>query len=577
MKAMGLLMLILSASVLFAQQPILYHRGTVNAASLAPFGLPNAPIARGSVFTVSGENLGPAPSQSVSSYPLLPQLAGVSLSITQNGVATQAFPISVSATQIYAVMPSAVTAGLATLRLTNQTARSNAITIQIADSAPGLFAISGGGYGPGIVQNTIPLNPFFSSIPGVPVTITLGGYGPDILQDSLDNQPINSLVSPAVPGQAITIWGTGLGPVAYPDNAAPTADNVTTPVTVSIGGVPATVTYSGRAQCCAGVDQIVVNVPDDAPSGCWVPVVVNAGGVVSNTTTLSIGAPGDTSCDDPGNPLSQLVRTPGTQAFIHVERVDSIENVDTSTPVTKTLDWIYSRFYTRPDSPYNFDPYLSYPPPGSCLVHQTSGDSFYDKTLHGALPASASLSPQPKQSYNNGTQALSFSPSRWFFSSAIGGMVGSSAFAMNLLGANANFTIDPAGANETALALNPEPPPAWARPNALLVVPRNAPLALSFTPGDIAAPTAILLYSYAAATNSTVEVQCLAPPGASAFTISADTLANLQPTYRIIDGSYAVLAVGTLGVNNAIPFTNGLADNGILLNSSWLSQSVVLQ
>jgi uncharacterized protein (TIGR03437 family) len=569
------LLLILSATALFAQQPILYTHGTVNAASLAPFGLPNAPIARGSVFTVSGENLGPAQSQAVSSYPLLTQLGGVSLSITQNGVATQAFPISVSATQIYAVMPSTVTAGLATLRLTNQTARSNAITIQIADSAPGLFAISGGGYGPGIVQNT--LAPDDQPINSIPVIASLGGYGPDILQDALDNQPINSLVNPAVSGQAITIWGTGLGPVAYPDNAAPTADNLTTPVTVTVGGVPATVTYSGRALCCAGVDQIVVNVPDDAPSGCWVPVVVNAGGVVSNTATMAIGAPGDTSCDDPGNPLSQLVRTPGTQAFIHVERVDSIENVDTSTPVTKTLDWIYSRFYTRPDSPYNFDPYLSYPPPGACLVHQTSGDSFYDKSLRGVLPASASLSPQPSQAYNNGSQALTFSTRRWLFSSAVGGTTGSDAFAMNLLGANGTLTIDPAGANETALALNPEPPPAWSRPNTILAVPRNAPLALSFTPGDSAAPTAILLYSYAAATNSTVEVQCLAPPGANAFTISADTLANLQPTYQIIDGSYAVLAVGTLGVNNAIPFTNGLADNGILLNSSWLSQSVVLQ
>jgi hypothetical protein len=74
-----------------------------------------------------------------------------------------------------------------------------------------------------------------------------------------------------------------------------------------------------------------------------------------------------------------------------------------------------------------------------------------------------------------------------------------------------------------------------------------------------------------------VEVQCLAPPGANAFTISADTLANLPPTYGIIDGSYANLVVGTLGVNNAVSFTNGLAANGILLNSSWLGQTVVLQ
>jgi hypothetical protein len=37
---------------------------------------------------------------------------------------------------------------VAPLRLTYQAKRSNAITIQIADSAPGIFAISSGGYAP---------------------------------------------------------------------------------------------------------------------------------------------------------------------------------------------------------------------------------------------------------------------------------------------------------------------------------------------------------------------------------------------------------------------------------------------
>ena len=59
---MRVVLLAFSANALFAQQPILYHRGTVNAASLAPFGLPNAAIARGSVFTMFGESLGPAQS-----------------------------------------------------------------------------------------------------------------------------------------------------------------------------------------------------------------------------------------------------------------------------------------------------------------------------------------------------------------------------------------------------------------------------------------------------------------------------------------------------------------------------------
>ena len=147
-------LLLLSTGALFGQQPILYYREAVNAASYAPFGLPNAPIARGSLFTVFGENLGPAKSPGLT-FPLSQTLGGVSISVTQNGVVTQTFPIFVGPTQINAVMPSTVKAGLATLRLTYQSQKSNAITIQIADSAPGVLAVSGGGYGPGIVQNFI--------------------------------------------------------------------------------------------------------------------------------------------------------------------------------------------------------------------------------------------------------------------------------------------------------------------------------------------------------------------------------------------------------------------------------------
>src|ERR1035438_2211412 len=151
---MRVVLLVFAASGVFAQLPILYHRGTYNAASLAPFGLPNAPIARGSVFTIFGESLGPAKTPALS-FPLLSTLGGVSISVTQSGVATQAYPIFISAAQINAVMPSTVTAGVATLRLTYHARRSNAITIQIADSAPGVFAISSGGYGPGVVMNYV--------------------------------------------------------------------------------------------------------------------------------------------------------------------------------------------------------------------------------------------------------------------------------------------------------------------------------------------------------------------------------------------------------------------------------------
>ena len=87
--------------------------------------------------------------------------------------------------------------------------------------------------------------------------------------------------------------GTGLGPVSFPDNIAPrTAGNVSTPVTVAIGGIPASIQYSGRTPCSRAWVRIVVIVPNSvfarllgAGDG------QRPGGVVSNTTTMAIAAP----------------------------------------------------------------------------------------------------------------------------------------------------------------------------------------------------------------------------------------------------------------------------------------------
>ena len=529
---MRLLIFGLLSACCYAQQPILHTHGTYNAASYAPFGLPNAAIARGSIFAIFGENLGPAQSPSLA-FPLSTTLGGVSVNVTQNGTVTQCFPIYVSATQVNAVMPSTVTAGLATLRLMYQSGKSNAITIQIANVSPGVFAISSGGYGPAVVQNYV----------------------------SGSNQPINSLVQPAAPGQVVTIWATGLGPVTFPDNVAPTAGNVAATVTVTIGGQQASVAYSGRSPCCSGVDQIVATVPANAAMGCWVPLTVNAGGTVSNTTTMAVAAPGAASCNDPGNPLSTLVQTPGTQAFIHIGRSDIIENIQSGTPSQEILDKFYSRFFTRPNSPYNFDPYMSLPPAGTCLANQTAGDVGAGAPLRGVLPPAASLS-QPNQSYNNGTQVLQLSPAGADYSTSLGGTINGNATGMNLLGANGSYTAGPGGANQTVIPLAAEAAPAWSRPSSIIVILRNAPLTLPFTSGDSAAPTVIQIQAYSAATNSTVLIECMAAPGTNSFTISADTLSNLPASYAIADGSYTNLFIGSFALNRAASFSSSLVSNG---------------
>ena len=132
---------------------------------------------------------------------------------------------------------------------------------------------------------------------------------------------------------------------------------------------------------------------------------------------------------------------------------------------------------------------MSYPPPGSCLVHPASNDAVLTKSLRGVLPASASLQPQPKPTYNNGSQAITFSPFPVFLFEHHG--------RHNRLGSNRHESLgvqlgeptisNPEAQNQMQLPLNLAAPIAFGRPSGIIDVPRSSPLLLTFTPGDAAA------------------------------------------------------------------------------------------
>ena len=60
------------------------------------------------------------------------------------------------------------------------------------------------------------------------------------------------------------------------------------PLTLWLGGVQASVSYQGRSGCCVGEDQIIFTVPDSAPTGCAVPLMVQIGNTsqISNNTVM---------------------------------------------------------------------------------------------------------------------------------------------------------------------------------------------------------------------------------------------------------------------------------------------------
>ena len=96
--------------------------------------------------------------------------------------------------------------------------------------------------------------------------------------------------APAAPGEVLILWGTGFGPTTP---AAPAGEEVpatatywtTDQVTVTIGGISATVYGAALAPGFAGLYQIAIQVPASAPNGDQ-PIVAEVGGAFSPSGTL---------------------------------------------------------------------------------------------------------------------------------------------------------------------------------------------------------------------------------------------------------------------------------------------------
>jgi len=132
-------------------------------------------------------------------------------------------------------------------------------------------------------------------------TRNAAGSGPGIVQlyHGTEKPTFNDISNSAIPGDAAVLWGTGLGPVTGDETQQPVVPvPLAANAEVWVGGQqvpPAAVVFQGRSTS-TGEDQINFTVPNI--SGCYVPVFVKVGNIVSNTVSMSIGASGGT-CSDP--------------------------------------------------------------------------------------------------------------------------------------------------------------------------------------------------------------------------------------------------------------------------------------
>lgn len=196
-----------------------------NAASGASGVVPGS-LARISIVQAGGSGLVPI------------DVSTVSVQIEPSSGPPLTAPIlGASSVQVVILVPKELPLGTAKVTLTSKGQASIPALVAVVASNVGIFTQGGNGLGPALA-------------------------------------PPYKLTKPALPGQYVTLWTTGLG--------------ASGPVTVTLGGHPTVVSYAGAAPGFPGLDQINFQVPVDSaiPDGCYVAVSVQAGTSTSYTASI---------------------------------------------------------------------------------------------------------------------------------------------------------------------------------------------------------------------------------------------------------------------------------------------------
>ena len=130
--------------------------------------------------------------------------------------------------------------------MTNGSTTSNAVTVPLAPTAPGMFSSGQNGTGAGAIRHA-------------------------------DFSLVNA-ASPAMGGETVLIYLTGMGAVttAVTDGVGATAaDNTVSVPTVLVGGLQGTVIYSGLAPGFPGLYQMNVALPAFRPGQGTLPLAIS--------------------------------------------------------------------------------------------------------------------------------------------------------------------------------------------------------------------------------------------------------------------------------------------------------------
>jgi len=273
--------------------PVIHPNGVVNAASNAGSVKGEAVVVGGAIFSILGENLAVS-EEKASGTPLPTTLSGTS--VTVDGIPAPLFYVSPGRInfQVPHVIGKRVGERIPVV-VTTDAGASDPVPAFVQPDSGGIFTQEGGGCcGQGLVQNA-----------------------------AADGRPVwNSPSESASPGGFITIYGTGLGP---PSLRPPTTRPPLPPYSPPADGYPASVEpytrletphfflgiegfqqsfgvnymSAGLTPGLVGVNQVIVQLADDALEGCAVPLRIGGIWDLSAPVLISIRKGGGPCQDAP--------------------------------------------------------------------------------------------------------------------------------------------------------------------------------------------------------------------------------------------------------------------------------------
>ena len=489
-----------------------------NAASNRGFG---SAIAQGSIFIIQGTGMGPAALAIAPSPFRSTSVSGTSVAVTVGSTTVNAPMYYTSDGQVAALLPSNTPTGTGMFTVTYNGQTSFAVGHGIAPSNPGVFTIDSSGQGPGIVT--------YADYSLVSAGKASNCGGP------------NTACGAANPGDTLILWATGLGPVNGDDasGAGLGVNMPNLPLTLWLGGVKASVTYQGRSGCCVGEDQIVFTVPNNVPTGCAVPLVVQINGQISNTTVMPV-AKGSRTCTaaNAGFASANLAQAvlDGPISFATLALRKDLNGDGTSyndnfkysfgklTASTATAPFFLSWFDDLPLGTCIVYNNLNGqgPPPGYSQTALDGGSSFTIKGPNGSQTVSGSP--------GKGTPTLS--PNGTFLVPGAYTVTGNGGADIGAFSATINFPSSPT-------LVSPAPNSTVTRANGLTV---------TWTGGD---PNGALMLEIVTATDQTftqvAQAACNVPAGPGTFTVPPYVMLAL------LSGPYAGFNIAP--ITTEVPFT----------------------